>query len=216
VLDLSSGASPDGTKVTEIAAETWKAIGLNAVINQVPSSEYGLRWSSGQGNIRCDWEAGDGPNFWVYPSWVVPNEPTRQWPLGGRMLQMVGTAKEDTELDVDPWERQPPRFASTERDLIDSLPGDPVWTLQQIYLKAKIEVDEIKRHHYAWDICRIHIDSGPYMLGCVANTPTLTFVSKDIINCPAHEELALGGFAYPWIIPHPALHMLETFSFTNV
>jgi len=216
VLDLSSAASPDGTKVTEIAAKTWQAIGLNTIINQVTSSEYGLRWTSGKGAIRCDWEAGDGPNFWVYPSWVIPNEATRQWPLSGQRFAVMGTEKEDTELDKSPWERNPPRFASTERNLIDSLPSNPVWTLQEIYSKARVELDEIKRHHYAWDVCQIHIDSGPYMLGCLANTPTLTFVSKNVMNCPTHDELPLGGFSYPWILPDPALHLPETLSFKKL
>ena len=62
-------------------------------------------------------------------------------PLSGNRLATLGTAKEDTELDKSPWDRQPPRFASSEKDLI----GEPVWNLQQIFQKAETEVDPIKR-----------------------------------------------------------------------
>jgi peptide/nickel transport system substrate-binding protein len=124
-------------------------------------------------------------------------------------LQLVGTEKEDTELDKSPWDRQPPRFASTERDLI----GEPVWELQQIYKEAIVEVDELKRHHLVWDMVRIHKDDGPFYIGTVANKPQIYIVGKTLMNVPTKEELRLGGFVNPWILPSPALTNTETYSF---
>jgi peptide/nickel transport system substrate-binding protein len=208
-IDINGEALGEDLTILEIASEGWKEIGLNIVVNNMPEAEFGTMWAAGQGSMRTQWEVGDGPNHLVYPSWVVPNETARWSPLSGRRLQLVGTEKEDTELDTSPWDRQPPRFASSERDLI----GEPVWQLQQIYKEAIVEVDEMKRHAMVWDMVRIHKDDGPFYIGTVANKPQIYIVGKTLMNVPTKEELRLGGFVNPWILPSPALTNTETYSF---
>jgi len=208
-IDLQADAGKECMQVLEITTENWKAIGLNVVINQIPPAEFGPTWNNGQLQFRTNWEVGDGPDHLLYPSWVVPNEPARWAPLCGRRLEYMGTEFAEKEKDVSPWERKPPRFNDDERDLI----GEPVWKLQELYEEAKVEVDELKRHHMVWDMINIHIDDGPFYIGTVANYPRIIFVSNKLTNVPQREELALGGFVNPWIIPYPAVVNTETYSF---
>lgn len=208
-VDVQADAGKECVSVLEIAEQNWRDIGLNVIINQMPPSEFDPAWKGGQLSIHTNWEVGDGPDHLLYPSWVVPNENERWAPLCGNRLMLVGTAQEDTECDVSPWERKPPRWCSTEPGLRDG----PVWKLQELYEKAKIEVDELKRHHMVWEMINIHIDEGPFYIGTVANYPRIIFKSKKLINVPSKEELKLGGFVNPWIIPYPAVTNPETYSF---
>jgi len=209
VVDIQADAGDAAVRTLEITSQNWMDIGLNLVINQMPPTEFGVSWQAGQLSIHCNWEVGDGPDHLLYPSWVVPNEPARWAPLSGNRLLFLGTEKEDSELDKSPWDRQPPRFASTEQDLI----GAPVWRLQEeLYKAAMLEPDAIKRMQLVWDMVRIHIDNTFY-IGTVANAPRIIFVSKDMINVPYREDLAMGGFVNPWIIPYPALTNPETYAF---
>jgi peptide/nickel transport system substrate-binding protein len=209
VIDIQADAGDDAMRTMEIATENWNDIGLNIIINQMPPSEFGVSWEAGQLSIHTNWEVGDGPDHLLYPSWIVPNEPARWAPLCGNRMVYKGTEREDSELDVDPWDRQPPRFASTERDLI----GDPVWELQEVlYKEAIVEPDDMRRHELVWDMVRIHIEQ-TFFIGTVANYPRIIFVSKDMTNVPYREDLALGGFVNPWIIPYPAVTNTETYSF---
>jgi peptide/nickel transport system substrate-binding protein len=208
-IDLPADAGKECLDVLEIANQNWKDIGLNVVINQMPPSEFGPMWRGGQGDIHTNWEVGDGPDHLLYPSWVVPNEQERWAPLCGGRLMVIGTPQEDSELDKSPWDRTPPRWASTEAGLRDG----PVWELQELYGKAMIEVDDLTRHHYVWDMINIHIDQGPFYIGSVANYPRIIFVSKKLMNVPTKEQLRLGGFVNPWIIPYPAVVNPETYSY---
>lgn len=210
-VDYPADTSDIDVQVLELAKEGWDAAGLKTVLNPMAPGDFDTMWQAGQGNFRYPWGVGDGPNHLLYPSWLVPNEPARWSPLSGRRLMFVGTEKEDTELDKSPWDRDPPRFASTERDLI----GEPVWKLQEIYQQAVVQPDEIKRHHMVWDMIHIHIDDGPFFIGTVANEPLPIIISNDMINVPARDELALNGFICPWIIPSPAITNPETYAFKN-
>ena len=208
-VDFQADASKEHLSVLEIAGENWKAVGLNVVVNQIPPAEFGPSWYGGQLQFRGNWEVGDGPDHLLYPSWVVPNERDRWAPLCGRRLELLGHPTAATEKDVDPWERKPPRFNDDERDLI----GEPVWKLQELYEVAKVEVDEIKRMTMVWEMIDIHVEDGPFYIGTVANYPRIIFVSNKLMNVPQREELALGGFVNPWIIPYPAVVNTETYSF---
>lgn len=210
-VDFPADASAIDVQVLELVAPGWEEAGLKVILNPMAPGDFSTMWEAGQGNFRYPWGVGDGPNHLLYPSWLVPNEPARWSPLSGRRLMFVGHAKEDTELDKDPWDRDPPRFASTERDLI----GDAVWKLQELYQAAIVEPDEIKRHEMVWEMIRIHIDDGPFFIGTVANEPLPIIISNDLINVPAREELALNGFICPWIIPSPAITNPETYAFKN-
>jgi peptide/nickel transport system substrate-binding protein len=209
VIDIQADAGEEATRTLEIVSENWREIGLNVVVNQIPPSEFGVSWEAGQLSIHTNWEVGDGPDHLLYPSWIVPNEPARWAPLCGNRLLYLGTEREDTEEDVDPWDRQPPRFNSNEPDLI----GEPVLRLQnELYPAAIVEPDELKRHELVWEMVRIHIDN-TFFIGTVANYPRIIFVSNDLINVPQQEDLTLGGFVNPWIIPYPAVVNPETWSF---
>lgn len=194
-----------GTK-NELLAKTWNAVGLKTMMNTIPSGESEL-WRKGEAMSNCHWEVGDGPNHLVYPSWVVPNEPDRWAPLQGQMYAVRGTEKETSEKDVDPWERQPPR--------LDPEPGGPVAKLWEIYDKSRVEPDTIKRHMLVWDMIKVHVEHGPFFMGCVANMARLLLVHKDMRNVPTRDDLATGGFGNPWIIPHPAVWNPEIFYWEN-
>ena len=210
-IDLAANASAVGLQVLEIATKNWKDIGLNVVINQKPLAEFNNIINNGQMSMRTDWEVGDGPNFWVYPHWIIPIEQTRWAPLAGRYIAVKGTSSEKTETEKSPWDRQPPRFNENEKDLI----SDVVVRLQEIYEKVLAEPDITKRHQMAWDVANIHINEGPFFIGNVANTPTLEFVSKNLMNVPTRAQLKTGGFTFPGILPHPAVWNPETYSFTD-
>jgi peptide/nickel transport system substrate-binding protein len=208
-IDIQADAGTAATRTMEIAAENWREIGLNIIINQIPPAEFGVNWEAGQLSIHTNWEVGDGPDHLLYPSWIVPNEPARWAPLCGNRLLFKGTPREDAEADVDPWERQPPRFNSDEQDLI----GEPVWRLQEdLYPQAIVEPDSLARHELVWEMVRIHIEQ-TFFIGTVANYPRIIFVGNDMINVPLKEDLTLGGFVNPWIIPYPAVVNPETWSF---
>lgn len=208
-IDLPSDAGNECMNTLEIVSDNWRAIGLNVIINQVAPADFENMWKSGQGDIHSNWEVGDGPDHLVYPSWMVPNEPARWAPLCGRRLELLGTVQAEQEQEKDPWDRQPARFNSDERDLI----GEPVWRLQEIYEEAKIEPDEAKRHSMVWEMINLHIEQGPFFVGTVCNYPRIIFVSKQLTNVPTKDQLATGGFVNPWIIPFPAITNPETYAF---
>ncbi len=197
--------SEHGTK-SELLAKNWNAIGLQTMMNTIPSGE-GELWRQGEAMSNPHWEVGDGPNHLVYPSWVVPNESERWAPLQGKWYEISGTDKIKEELDVDPWERQPPR--------IDAEPGGPVAKLWELYDKTRIEPDTLTRHKLVWDMMKVHVDHGPFFMGCVANMSRLLHVSNDMRNVPTRDDLATGGFGNPWIIPHPAVWNPEIFYYEN-
>jgi peptide/nickel transport system substrate-binding protein len=85
LIDWDSGSTNvEYQKVVEILERNWKDIGLNVVINQMPSADYGESWRAGLVTMKCQWEVGDGPDHLLYPSWVVPDETERWAPLGGQ------------------------------------------------------------------------------------------------------------------------------------
>ncbi|GAA4980675.1 hypothetical protein [Actinopolymorpha pittospori] len=156
---------------------------------------------------RADWGVGDGPNYLVYPQWVVPMEPSRWAPLEGQFYNVRGTPAEHTQRDVDPFRRTPPRMEPEK--------GGPIEKLWEIYDRSKVEPDELKRHQLAWELTKVHIEFGPFFHGSVANTPTLTVAHKDLRNVPVRENLAMGGFSQPWIHPTPAVYDPETYFWAN-
>jgi peptide/nickel transport system substrate-binding protein len=186
----------------ELLAKLWNDIGIKTIMNPIASG-FDEMWHGGEAMSKCAWEVGDGPNHLVYPQWLVPIWSDRWAPLQGRMYSVRGTELEGTELDVNPWERQPPRL---EPD-----PGGPVEQLWTTYDESKIEPDTIARHHLVWDMIKVHVNNGPFFMGCVANMPRLLLVHKEMRNVPTRDDLATGGFGNPWIIPHPAVWNPEIF-----
>ena len=208
-VDLQADAIKETTDVLEICQKNWEAIGLNVIVNQVTPTAFGDDWEAGKLGFRTNWEVGDGPDHLLYPSWVVPNERERWAPMCGNLLRFSGTPTEKIDVDKSPWERKPARFIKTDKDYV----GTPIEKIHQIYAKAIIETDEVKRASLVWDMWTIHENDGPFFLGTVANTPKPKIFSRKLKGWPKKEDLKLGGFDNPWIIPYPAVVNPETWSF---
>jgi peptide/nickel transport system substrate-binding protein len=211
-IDIGADAAGESIKVMEITQKNWKDIGFNVIINSIPPSDFGPSWRAGKLDFRTAWEVGDGPDHLLYPSWVVPDETERWAPLCGQLRIVKGTELENSEADVSPWDRQPPRFNVNDPQYV----GTPIERLHQLYDQAIFEVDDIKRMELVWQMNEIHMTDGPFFLGTVCNTPRIIVVSKNLDNVPTREQLKLGGFCNPWIIPTPAVTNPETMSFKNV
>jgi peptide/nickel transport system substrate-binding protein len=139
---------------------------------------------------------------------VVADEPERWAPLHGRAYTLRGTESETEELDVDPWERNPPRINDGEEASVPAIAE-----LHRLYDASKIEPDVMKRHALVWQMIKVHIDSGPFFGGTIANDPNIILVKKGLMNVPTKDDLlaeGLGGFVGPWIIPSPAVYDPET------
>jgi peptide/nickel transport system substrate-binding protein len=208
-IDVPGDASKECLAVLEIAKKNWTDVGLNIVVNTVTPTAYGTSWAAGKLGIHTNWEVGDGPDHLLYPSWVVPNENSRWAPLCGYVLQYAGTPQELTEADKDPWSRNPPRFNKNDADY----KGTPVEKIQGLYNQAVLEPDAAKRAALVYQMWDIHESDGPFFIGTVANYPRPIVVSRKLTNVPTHDQLKLGGFVNPWILPSPALTNPETYSF---
>jgi peptide/nickel transport system substrate-binding protein len=205
LLVINAAAGKDDIAQNELMVANWKDIGIKATISPVPDQGRRDSWFAGKLMTNADWGIGDGPNHLVYPQWLVPIEPERWAPLHGQGYQLKGTGSETEELDVDPWQRQPARIVPS-----DSVFDPTIAKLQEIYDKTKIEPDVMKRHQLVWDMMKIHVESGPFVQGSVANFERVFIVKKGLTNVPKKEDLALGGFTDPWIHPTPAVYDPET------
>jgi peptide/nickel transport system substrate-binding protein len=208
-IDLPANASKECTDVLEIAKKNWEAVGLNIIVNQIPPTAFDSQWNAGKLGIHTNWEVGDGPDHLLYPSWVVPNESTRWAPLSGGVLAYAGTPLETTETDKSPWARTPARMNKNDKEY----KGTPVETIVGLYGQAILEPDEVKRASLVWQMWTIHEEQGPFFIGTVANYPRIIIASTKLDNMPTKEQLKLGGFVNPWIIPYPAIVNPETWYF---
>jgi peptide/nickel transport system substrate-binding protein len=205
LLVINAAAAKDDIAQNELMVANWKEIGIKATISPVPDQGRRDSWFAGKLMTNADWGIGDGPNHLVYPQWLVPIEPERWAPLHGQGYQLKGTGSETEELDVDPWQRQPARIVPSD-DVFDAT----IAKLQELYDKTKIEPDVMKRHQLVWEMMKIHVESGPFVQGSVANFERVFIVKKGLTNVPKKEDLALGGFTDPWIHPTPAVYDPET------
>ena len=206
-LDFHADSGPEHTEKNNLLKRDWDAIGLDARLNPVPPDGWDVQWKSGKLMTNTNWETGDGPNCLVYPQWMVPIESSRWAPLQGEFYNVRGTPAEKQQLDLDPYKRTPPRMEPEK--------GGPIEKLWKLYDQSKIEPDEMKRHQLVWEMVKIHISDGPWLLGVCANTPYVNLVHDDMKNVPTKDNLALGGFAAPWIHPSPAVYDPETWFWTN-
>jgi peptide/nickel transport system substrate-binding protein len=195
-IDCSAGAMQSRTQsqATEIIKEGWEAVGFKVQINVVPDEQMGIMQDNSEIDIRGCWGVGDGPNFLVFPNWVVWVGNDRTAPLYGSWYQVRGTDKEGTELDLDPLERNPPRE--------EPPPGDPAWKLWEIYDAARVEPDDAKRLALSQDIIRVHIEEGPFFIGTVGNEVVIVTALEKVGNFPSKEQLGQGGFVGPWIMSY--------------
>jgi peptide/nickel transport system substrate-binding protein len=211
-IQVTYGAdqAPGGEHLSknERLVRDWQAIGIDAVLTPIPAEGYDEKWRTGDIPMKTNWEVGDGPNHLVFPSWVVADEHDRWAPLHGKGYMLRGTASEQEELDVDPWERNPPRINVDEEAYMA-----PIAEIHKLYDQSKVEPDSMKRHQLVWDMIKVHVAEGPFFSGTVANPPRIILVKQGLMNVPTRDDLlaeGLGGFVNPWIIPSPATYDPET------
>ena len=206
-IDIQSTAGDEYISVDARKVRDWKAVGINAKSNPVPSTSFDNNWKSGKYMCHSNWEVGDGPNCLLYPQWMVPLEFTRWAPLQGEMYNSKGTKAYTSEQDVDPWKRHPPRIMPDK--------GGPVEKLWDLYDQTRVEPDVTKRTSLVWEMTKVHVTDGPFFQGTVANPSRVIVKKTDLKNVPVKENLALGGFCNPWIHPTPAVYDVEAYYWDN-
>jgi peptide/nickel transport system substrate-binding protein len=206
-IDIQGDASVEHkTKDNQLISDL-KAVGIAMTSNPIPPQAFDDQWKSGKLMCHSNWEVGDGPNHLVYPQWLVPLEYTRWAPLQGQWYQQLGTDTNSKQLDLDPWDRNPPR--------VEPDANGPIKKLWDIYDASKVEPDEMKRHQQVWEMIKIHVSDGPFMMGSVANYPQVMVIKTDLKNVPRKENLAQGGMVNPWIHPTPAVYDPECYFWDN-
>lgn len=208
-LPISHGASVPSEHSTknELLAQDLQAVGINAYANPVPDDQFDPDWRSGKQMTYSHGEASDGPNLLLFTDMTVPSYGWFWAPLEGQYYLTRGTDLETSEQDVSPWDRNPPR--------LEPEPGGPVARLQALLDQALQEPDNVTRYHLVWDMVKIHVEDGPFLMGVVYNLPSIILVKEGLNNVPTHDDLALGGFTNPWQIPTPAVYDPEHWFFTN-
>jgi len=201
--DRPADTTEDVKAKDNLLVRDFKAVGIELTINPVAPTSYSDNWNTGKYMTQTHWGIGDGPNHLVYPQWVVPLEPTRWSPLVGAMYNTRGTKLYTSEQSVDPWKRHPPRVMPDK--------GGAIQKLWDLYDTTKVEPDFMKRTATVWEMIKIHVENGPYVQGTVANVPDVMVKKTDLKNMPLKENLALGGFADPWIHPTPAVYDPATY-----
>jgi peptide/nickel transport system substrate-binding protein len=205
-IDYQADAPREHVKKNELLVKDWQAIGLAARLNPVPPGGFEDQWKIGKLMSKSAWEVGDNSPM-LYPGWVVPVS-TEHWaPLHGQQYLLRGTPKEKEELDKDPYQRQPPR--------VEAEPGGPIDRLWKVFDQARVEADLMKRIQLEWEIMKIHIQEGPFLMGVVANYPQLVLHHQEMRNVPKREELAQNGWVNTWIHPTPAVYDPEAYYWEN-
>jgi peptide/nickel transport system substrate-binding protein len=184
-------------EVAEMLKEQWQAAGLNCVHTMVSGQQIGTDWREGNSDVRI-WGGGapDGPDILGYPAWLVSHGNMGRWaPLYGSWMALEGTPREGVDADKDPRERQPPWEEPPADD-----PNARMW---ELYKQAIREPDMQKRDQLVFDIIRIHIDEGPFLIGMIADIPRIVIIGNRLKNAPTAEEIPLGGWLGPWVVAQP-------------
>ncbi|MEM7128225.1 MAG: ABC transporter substrate-binding protein [Chloroflexota bacterium] len=195
-IDFPSGAAAF-LEAAQLMAEDWQNVGLNAFVNSIPGSEIGVMTREATYDIRLyGGGAPDGPDLLIYPAWLVSYGSGGRWaPLYGAWMAVEGTDKEGTELDKDPRDRTPPR---------EEIPADdPNFRMWELYKQAIVEPDQDKRDALVFDILRIHIDEGPFLLGGIADPPNIFLAGANLLNVPTRDDIPLGGWYGPGVLAMP-------------
>ena len=189
--------SANFAEVGESLKEQWQEAGLDCVHSMVSGQQIGTDWRNGNSDVRI-WGGGapDGPDILGYPAWIVSYGAFGRWAaLYGTWMSLEGTPKEGTDADKEPRDRQPPWE--------EPPPEDPNYRMWQIYKQAIREPDMAKRDKLLFDIIRIHLEEGPFLLGMIADLPRIVIVGNKLENVPTHEEIPLGGWLGPWVVAEP-------------
>jgi len=202
-IDVQADRNDETKAKDNLLASNWKDVGINCMVNPVPPDGFDTEWQGGRYMGHSNWEISDGPSIVTGPWWVIPIEPARWAPLQGQMYLAKGTPAYTSERDVNPWKRKPPRIMPEK--------GGPVEKLWKLYAKARIEADAVKRNRLVWQMIKIHIDSGPFFIGPIANFPQSIVKNKDLQNVPTRDNLALNGYVNTWAHPAPAVYDPECY-----
>lgn len=209
IIDVTADISGLYLTVLEIVKPYFEAVGVKVLLNSIPGAQYNTEWFAGQGSMHCQWEWADGPDFLVYPDPGTPTTRERWAPLTGTGFTYFGTPQEYDDADKSPWDRTPPRFNRKDPEYV----GTVYEKLHQIYFKAIVEPDTLKRTQLEYQLWDIHLEEGPMFIGTVANESHVMIVSKNMENVPRRDQYKLGGWVYPWILPNMAMTNPETYSF---
>lgn len=207
-LDYPADSSDEHIKKNNLLKRDWGRIGIEAELNPVPPEAFTPKWQRGELTTTTAWEVGDNHPL-VYPGWVIPVQADHWAPLHGQafILQTGDPKAIEEQANVSPWKRQPPHVLAEE--------GDPIDRLWDLYRQARVEVDQMKRIRILWEVFKIHIDEGPYLMGVIANYPRIVLVREGLRNVPKKSNLALGGWVNPWILPSPAVYDPEAYFWDN-
>jgi peptide/nickel transport system substrate-binding protein len=203
-LDYPSDTPPTSADARKNALllKGWQAVGINVKLNPVSPDRYAADWAAGKILLRSTGEVADGPTHLIQPRWLVPIDAQGWAPLEGQYYAAIGTPLASKEINVDPYQRTPPRL-KPEAD-------GPVQKLWDIYNRAKLEPDPVKRTQAVWEMVRIHIADGPFFSGTTANPPTLVLVKAGLLNVPKRNDLTQHGFTGSPAHPTPAVYDPET------
>jgi peptide/nickel transport system substrate-binding protein len=205
------GAQGDSVGPIEMEARDWQAVGLDVYLNPVPPDSFRPQYDAGKLMSWVNYDASDGPNCIIFPAHIVPSGSYGWAPLEGRYYTFSRSQVEKlADVDKSPWDRTEP--------WMEPEPGGPIEKLQLLLDQAKLEPDPMKRYKIVYDMIKIHIEDGPFMIGLAANTPQVIVFKEDVKNVPTEAELkkyALGGFTGPWIIPAPGTYDPECWYFTD-
>ena len=207
-LDFPADASGPHLHKNEYIRKDWEAVGIRTKPNPVLPTAWGDTWTRGELMTHAAWEVGGG-GIMSWPAWIIPVIPDTWAPLHGQafILRTGDPKKLEAEKGLDPWKRHPP-WALPEKD-------SPIARLWDLYEQARVETDGVKHLHLLWQMCRIHIEEGPFFIGVVANYPNVILVHNNLRNVPERENLFLGGQISTWDIPVPAIYDPELWHWTD-
>lgn len=184
-------------KKNNLLRDDWTAIGLDVELEPISPTALEDEWAAGRMMTRTDWEAST-VNVASDLIWIIPMETSRWAPLQGQFYAIRGTPAAKDQLDVDPYERTPPRM--------EAEPDGPIDRLWKLSDQVRLETDPVTRDALVWDMIKIHVEDGPFFMGCVANYPQLELVRNGLRNVPQREETMLGGLVNDWHHPTPAAY----------
>jgi len=206
-VPYSADIGKDGAAKDDQLVSDMKKIGLRMLRVPVAPSAFGDEWTSGSLMSHTNWEASNAGTILGAPQWLLPVDNTYWAPLEATWFSFTATGKNETEADVAPIKRHPPRMKPES--------GGPIEKLTSLYNQAISESDEMKRSQLVWQMIKIHIEEGPFFLGSTANYQGVTTKNRDLQNVPTAGNLALGGDINDWEAPSPAMYDPECWYWTN-
>lgn len=209
-LDYPSGSSQTFIQMIGQVKRDWTAIGIKVEQNPIPPTAYNDEWARGQLMVNSGlWVEGTTAPL-IDPQVLVPINGNFWAPLYGQayLLQLSDKKTLTSQRGLSPWKRKPPFLVPEDGTPIGSMVAR-IWDL---FARARVQADALKRLKLEWQIVKIHIQQGPLFYGVVANQPCIIIVHNGLTNVPTRDQLTLGGFTQPWVIPAPACYDPEVFS----